>query len=51
MLLDVGDDEVGASEVIDSGWARGVVHGVGEVADQGDVLSEFHHLANAEGPS
>jgi len=45
------DDQIGAGEMIDAGRTPGVVHGVGHVAHQGDVLSEFHHLTNRKGPT
>ena len=50
MLLNVLDDEVGSGEVIDSRWTFGIVHRIGHVAHERDVLSELHHLAYAEWP-
>lgn len=48
VLLDVLDDKVSAFVVGDDGRAAGVVHGVGEVADEGDVESPSQELANGE---
>ena len=45
------DDEIGAREVTDVRPASGVVHGVGQVAHENDVLAVFRHLTQAEGAS
>ena len=49
MLFDVGHDEISSGEMIDAGRSFGIVHRVGHIPQQGDVLAQFHQLANAEG--
>lgn len=48
-LFHVLDDKVGAGEVIDVGRFFGVVHGVGEIPNQYDLLPLLHELSDAEG--
>ena len=50
-LLDMLHDEVGAGEVADEGRHGRVVHRVGHVAHEDDVLAVAGHLAQAEGAS
>ena len=45
------DEELGAAHVADEGPALWIVHGVREVAHEGDVLSVLRHLPEPEGPS
>src|SRR4029077_299964 len=47
-LFDVFDDEVGAGEMTDVRPALGVVHGVGQVAHEDDMLAVAGHLPEAE---
>ena len=49
MLLDVPNHQVGAGEMVHLGRHPGVVHGVGEVAHQGDLEPVIDQLADAEG--
>src|SRR5262249_26059112 len=49
--LDVLDHQFGAGEVAHAGRPLPVVHGVGQVADQYDVLAQVDELADAEGPA
>src|SRR3954447_6331392 len=42
------DDEFGAARVAHERPRAGIVHGIGEVADEDDVEPEPRHLANAE---
>ncbi len=51
VLLDVFHDEVGPLEVIDARGTLRVVHRVGHVAHQDDVLAELVHLPDAEWPA
>ena len=48
VLFDVADHKVGSGEMRDSWFILGIVHGVGHVADQGNVFAEMDHLPDAE---
>ena len=50
-LLDVLDEQLGAALVADEGPALRVIHRVGHVAHEHDVLAVLRHLAEAEGPA
>ena len=49
--FDMLEDKIVTGEVIDEGFGSRVVHRVGHVAHQHDVLPLINHLANAEGPT
>jgi len=51
MPLDVLNDQLGAAEMTHLRLLLGVVHRVGHVPHQHDVLSLIHHLADAEWPA
>src|SRR5207247_3654843 len=50
-LFDVFDDQFRANEMGDVGPAFWVVHGVGQVAHEHDVLAVFGHLPQTERPT
>src|SRR5687767_6484501 len=50
IFLHVRDHKVGAFKVTDAGRTFGVVHRVGHIANQRDVLAELDHLADREWP-
>ena len=49
MLLDVLNHQVGPGKMADAGRAMRIVHGVGHIAHQGDVLAQPHHLPYSKG--
>ena len=51
VLLDVLDHQVRAGEMAHARRAFGVVHRVGQVAHQRDVLAQVHHLPDGERPA
>ena len=50
-FLDVGDDELGAFVVAHIRCLFRVVHGIGEIADEGHLLPPADHLLDGEGAS
>ncbi len=51
VLFDVLANEIRAREVVHERFAAGIVHRVGQVAEEHHILAELHHLANGEGAS
>lgn len=51
MTLDMGDDEIVAGKMIDPGRARGIVHRIGHVPHESDVLAQIVLLPDGEGAS